>query len=186
MLEHGVEDRIALELAVHDSAGRAVASGKTDALGSLVFRNLTAGSGYTVRTTTARPAQISRHVTVMSVANSLPDRTFYAKQKLKPGFNYITTRDGTTLSAYVTFPADVSQGPFPTVVDYSGYDPSNWNAAMEKSTVWGEEIPIGRFYERTDVPSLEETEPVLDDGPLINRDLRVDPEAAKQFVEELM
>src|SRR5947209_2288824 len=59
-----------LELAVHDSAGRAVASGKTDALGSLVFRNLTAGSGYTVRTTTARPAQISRHVTVMSVANS--------------------------------------------------------------------------------------------------------------------
>ena len=67
-----------------------------------------------------------------------------------------------------------------------GYDPSNWVAAMEKSTVWGEEIPIGRFYERTDVPSLEETEPVLDDGPLINRDLHVDPDVAKSFVEELM
>ena len=57
---------------------------------------------------------------------------------------------------------------------------------MEKATLWGEEIPIGKFYERTDLPTLEETEPVLDAGPLIHRDLHIEPDVAKRFVEELM
>jgi 2-oxoglutarate ferredoxin oxidoreductase subunit beta len=57
---------------------------------------------------------------------------------------------------------------------------------MERATVWGEIIPIGKFYERTDLPSLEETEPVLDLGPLIERDLHIAPDVAKKFVEELM
>ncbi len=70
--------------------------------------------------------------------------------------------------------------------DNAEYDSTNWIAAMEKATVWGDEIPIGKFYERTDLPSLEETEPVLDDGPLVERDIRVPAEAAKRFVEELM
>ena len=33
---------------------------------------------------------------------------------------------------------------------------------------------------------LEETEPVLDDMPLIARDLHIAPDVAKKFVEELM
>ena len=70
--------------------------------------------------------------------------------------------------------------------DNASYDPHNWIAAMEKATVWGEEIPIGKFYETTEVPTLEETEPVLDAGPLIHRDLHIAPEIARQFVEELM
>jgi 2-oxoglutarate ferredoxin oxidoreductase subunit beta len=68
----------------------------------------------------------------------------------------------------------------------ASYDPTNWVGAMEKATLWGEEIPIGKFYETTDVPSLEETEPVLEAGPMIRRDLHISPEIAKQFVEELM
>jgi hypothetical protein len=70
--------------------------------------------------------------------------------------------------------------------DNPSYDPHNWIAAMEKATVWGEEIPIGKFYETDDVPTLEETEPVLEAGPMIRRDLHIAPEIAKQFVEELM
>ena len=70
--------------------------------------------------------------------------------------------------------------------DNPSYDPHNWIAAMEKATVWGEEIPIGKFYETNDVPTLEETEPVLEAGPMIRRDLHIAPEIAKQFVEELM
>jgi 2-oxoglutarate ferredoxin oxidoreductase subunit beta len=70
--------------------------------------------------------------------------------------------------------------------DNPDYDATNWMGAMEKATMWGEEIPIGRFFERTDLPSLEETEPVLDDMPLIARDLHVPADVAKQFVEELM
>jgi 2-oxoglutarate ferredoxin oxidoreductase subunit beta len=70
--------------------------------------------------------------------------------------------------------------------DNADYDVTNWVGAMEKATVWGDEIPIGKFYERTDLPSLEETEPVLDAGPLIGRDLHIPPDVAKKFVEELM
>jgi 2-oxoglutarate ferredoxin oxidoreductase subunit beta len=66
------------------------------------------------------------------------------------------------------------------------YDSTNWIGAMERATVWGEIIPIGKFFERTDLPSLEETEPVLDDMPLVARDLHVPADVAKQFVEELM
>ena len=68
----------------------------------------------------------------------------------------------------------------------TAYDPTNWVGAMERATVWGDIIPIGKFYERTDLPSLEETEPVLDDGPLVGRDPHVPADAAKSFVEELM
>lgn len=68
----------------------------------------------------------------------------------------------------------------------SGHDPSDWTAAMEKSLIWGEEIPIGKFFERTDVPALHEAEPVLNEGPLVHRDPRVPPDVARSFVEELM
>jgi 2-oxoglutarate/2-oxoacid ferredoxin oxidoreductase subunit beta len=70
--------------------------------------------------------------------------------------------------------------------DDSSYDPSDWTAAIEKSLLWGEEIPIGKFFERTDVPPLHEAEPVLNEGPLVNRDLRVPPDVARSFIEEMM
>ena len=66
------------------------------------------------------------------------------------------------------------------------YDPSVWTTAMEKSLLWGEEIPIGRFFERTDVTSLHAAEPVLSEGPLVHRDPRVPPDVARAFIEELM
>ncbi|MFW2383968.1 MAG: CocE/NonD family hydrolase, partial [Acidimicrobiales bacterium] len=58
-----------------------------------------------------------------------PAQRHYDAQLLQPGFNYIETRDGTLLSAFVTMPAgsvdpDVS---FPTLVEYSGYALSNPN-----------------------------------------------------------
>jgi 2-oxoglutarate ferredoxin oxidoreductase subunit beta len=57
---------------------------------------------------------------------------------------------------------------------------------MEKSLTWGDEIPIGRFFERTDLPSLNEADPVLKAGPLVKQDYRLAPELAKAFVDELM
>ena len=45
------------------------------------------------------------------------------------------------------------------------YDPLDWNSAMEKSQVWGEEIPVGVIY-KNDRPSFEENFPVLKNGPL--------------------
>jgi len=70
--------------------------------------------------------------------------------------------------------------------DDSGYDSSDWKAAIEKSLLWGEEIPIGKFFERTDVPTLHGAEPVLNEGPLVYRDPKVPPDIARSFIEELM
>jgi len=70
--------------------------------------------------------------------------------------------------------------------DDATFDSSDWTAAMEKSLIWGEEIPIGKFFERTDLPSLHGAEPVLNEGPLVHRDLRVPPDVARSFIDELM
>jgi 2-oxoglutarate ferredoxin oxidoreductase subunit beta len=70
--------------------------------------------------------------------------------------------------------------------DNPGYDPTDWGAAMEKSLMWGDEIPIGRFFERNDLPSLNEADPVLKFGPLVHQENRLAPELAKAFVDELM
>jgi len=71
--------------------------------------------------------------------------------------------------------------------DDASYDSSNWLMAMERSQIWGEEIPIGKFFQRTDVPSLDQAEPVLDTGgPLAHRELGIPAEIAREFVTELM
>jgi predicted acyl esterase len=46
---------------------------------------------------------------------------------LEDGFQYLEMRDGVTLSAMVRFPdaALYGDGPYPTVIEYSGYGPSN-------------------------------------------------------------
>ncbi len=70
--------------------------------------------------------------------------------------------------------------------DDATYDATDWLAAMGKSLLWGEEIPIGKFYERTDVPTLHASEPVTSEGPLVYRDPRIPPAVAESFIEELV
>ena len=70
--------------------------------------------------------------------------------------------------------------------DDAAYDSTNWLGAVERSTVWGEEIPIGKFFERTDLPTLHEAEVVTQSGPMVGRKEHIDPAVAREFVEELM
>ena len=70
--------------------------------------------------------------------------------------------------------------------DDPSYDPSDWHEAMKRALLWGDEIPIGRFFQRTDLPSLDQSEPVLNDGPLAHQELRIAPKVAGEFVLELM
>jgi uncharacterized protein len=106
--------------------GTEVANGTVDELGSLLFRELEPGDGYTVSSSTA----ISNMVTVADPTEN-PPAGFYSSQAKLPegGFGYITTRDGTTLSANVLLPGPADQGPYPTVVEYSGYQPSDPDSA---------------------------------------------------------
>ena len=109
------------QLELVDGSGSSVASGTVDSAGSLAWRELAPGT-YAVRDA-ADPSIESEPVTVTDFDDPAPAQSFYSGQTLSPGFGYLTTRDGTTLSTNVVLPP--GPGPFPTVVEYSGYDPSN-------------------------------------------------------------
>ena len=104
-----------------------VATGTVDELGSLLLRDLEPGDGYVLRT----DRQASEPFAVADPLDH-PDRTTLADQPFLPagGFGYVVTRDGTTLSANVVLPGPAEDGPYPTVVEYSGYQPSNPDAAQ--------------------------------------------------------
>src|SRR5437667_132912 len=71
--------------------------------------------------------------------------------------------------------------------DDPSYYASDWYAAMGKAQLWDDETTIGKFFQRTDLPSLHGAEPILaDDVPMVKRDLRVPPQIAREFIEELM
>lgn len=111
-------------LVLVDGSGHRVGSGTADAQGSLIIRNLPAGGGYVFEersgaTTTAA----TRPFTVLSPSNT-PANSFYASQHLHAGLNYVTMRDGVKLAVTVRLPPGktLADGPFPTVVEDSGYD----------------------------------------------------------------
>ncbi len=110
--------------------GRVLQTAETDDLGGYLFRNVDAGGGYTVALRTKHHPE-SAPVRVLS-ADEVPPPSLYANQKLPAdnlsptsGYGYLTTRDGTTLSVQVVLPGPADKGPYPTVMEYSGYDPSS-------------------------------------------------------------
>jgi len=59
------------------------------------------------------------------------------------------------------------------------HDPRDWEAAMRLARQWGDRIPVGVLY-RNDRPSFGQRLRVLDDGPLVGREL--DREALAQVM----
>jgi predicted acyl esterase len=110
------------DLELVDPDGEERASGVVDGQGALLFRDVPADDGYTIRSATSRSEPFE-----IDGPDEHPPAEFYRDQPLLPagGFGYITVRDGTTLSANVVLPGPADAGPYPTVVEYSGYDPSN-------------------------------------------------------------
>jgi uncharacterized protein len=100
-----------------------VSRGITDRFGSYIFTEVKPGPGYVVRNLADGSSQ---SVTVLDFKDH-PAQSFYKGQTLKEGYNYIRMRDGTLLAAMVRAPLgrSLSEGPFPTVIEYSGYDPAN-------------------------------------------------------------
>jgi len=72
-------------------------------------------------------------------------------------------------------------------LEETDHDPSGWKAALEEAFKWGEEIPIGLFFENAEKPALHELEPILyEGGPLAFRPLEISPDVGQTLVEELM
>jgi uncharacterized protein len=100
-------------------AGRKVASRRADSLGGVVFRGVKPGHGYRVRSGHARSARF----TVLSTRSAPPSSKLYRQKIPATGYGYLTTRDGTKLAIDVHLPG--GSGPFPTLVEYSGYGYAN-------------------------------------------------------------
>lgn len=103
---------------------------------------LKAGDGYVIRDTSADPVQQSEPFDVLDV-DDVPDPSLFDGQVLagvhtailggyapgedeNDGFQYIEVRDGVKLSVMVRLPDPniYGEGPYPTVVEYSGYSTS--------------------------------------------------------------
>ncbi len=116
----GAKPGAALQLV--NAKGKVVASGKADRLGSKVFIDLKSGAGYTVRGGSSRKAPATARFAVLRPGDN-PPQSFFKNKKLEQGLNYVTVRDGVELAMTVRLPAGktLADGPFPTVVEYSGY-----------------------------------------------------------------
>jgi predicted acyl esterase len=100
--------------------------GVVDELGSVLVRSLDGGRDYRLL---FDDDTVSPPFTTLA-RDDHPDPAFYAEQRLPTDeLGYVETRDGTTLSANVWLPGPPEDGPYPTVVEYSGYTPSDPDSA---------------------------------------------------------
>jgi uncharacterized protein len=118
-----------------DRSGLTIDTKKADRLGGLLFRNVRPGTGYRVRL--AGRGSKSGSLRVLSTRSAPPNKAIYNQQIPSSGYGYLTTRDGTKLAIYVHPAQDVtnatglpvaqapSDGPVPTLIEYSGYGYAN-------------------------------------------------------------
>ena len=99
--------------------GRTVAARRAGPLGGVVFRRVAPGRGYRVRTRGTRSGRLR----VLRDRAAPPSTKGYGQRIPASGYGYLTTRDGTKLAIDVRLPAGA--GPYPTVVEYSGYAYAN-------------------------------------------------------------
>jgi hypothetical protein len=109
--------------------GRVLRTARADRLGSRIFRGLTPRGGYRVRR--AGGAR-SRRFAVLRAGDN-PPAAFYRRKRLRRGLNYVKVRDGIELAMTVRLPPGktMADGPFPTVVEYSGYQIAAPNDLIE-------------------------------------------------------
>ena len=93
------------------------ASQRAGKLGGAVFRNVKPGR-YRVN---------AQRVRVLSDRSAPPSTKRYRQRIPKSGYGYLTTRDGTKLAINVHLPS--GPGPYPTLVEYSGYGYANPDGA---------------------------------------------------------
>lgn len=124
----GAAPGIELQLANADDV--VVETGTTDEAGQLLFRRVEPGDGYYVAAGDGDAVVVSEPTDVGGLDDA-PDPSFYESQTIDVGedgtgaFGYVEARDETLLAVDVTLPGPASEGPYPTVVEYSGYDTAN-------------------------------------------------------------
>jgi uncharacterized protein len=102
-----------------DARGNVVRKGRADRFGSRIFRRVSPRRAYRVVRANGRRTNLFR---VLRRGEN-PPSSFFARKRLRQGLNYVTVRDGVELAMTVRLPPGrtLADGPFPTVVEHSGY-----------------------------------------------------------------
>ena len=66
------------------------------------------------------------------------------------------------------------------------HDVSDKTAALEQAVKTGHDTQLGLFYHDTSRPSLDQSEPVLENGPMAHQTPGVTPEQASSIIERMM
>lgn len=123
-----------VELTVVDADDAVLAKATTDDAGSALIRDLAPGGEYRVLADDGGDEVASAPTEVWGV-DDVPDQSHYDDQELVEGFQYLEARDGTLLAVNVTLPGPIEDGPYPTVLEYSGYDPANPDSLQPLQTL---------------------------------------------------
>ncbi len=105
-------------------SGKLVDTRKAGSLGGIVFRKVKPGSGYRVK---GPGGEKSGKLTVLTTRSAPPSNKIYHQTLPDGGYGYLKTRDGTKLAIDVYLPGPAADGPYPTLVEYSGYGYANPN-----------------------------------------------------------
>ncbi len=65
------------------------------------------------------------------------------------------------------------------------HDTRNWQAACEKALAFGDTIYTGLFFQK-EAPTLDGSEPVLDEQPLAHKPLGLSEEQSKRIIDRMM
>jgi uncharacterized protein len=102
-----------------DAHGHLRARRRADAQGGVLLRRVAPGRGYRLRSGHDR----SGPLTVVGGGAAPRSTKSYGQPLPAGGYGYLKTRDGTELAIDVRLPA--GSGPYPTLVEYSGYGYAN-------------------------------------------------------------
>jgi predicted acyl esterase len=114
-----------------DRGGDVVQSKQAGSLGGIVYRRVDPGGGYRVRQSGGGQSSPFR---VMTSQSAPPNTKIYNQNLPAGGYGYLTTRDGTKLAIDVHLPGPADAGPYPTLVEYSGYgyaDPNGPQSSIQ-------------------------------------------------------
>ncbi len=101
--------------------GEEVDTDRAGSLGGALFRQVEPRKGYSVE----QGAEQAGPVRVLSQRSAPPSTALYDQHLPAGGYGYMATRDGTKLALTVHLPGPAADGPYPTLVEYSGYGTAN-------------------------------------------------------------
>jgi 2-oxoglutarate ferredoxin oxidoreductase subunit beta len=129
---------------------------------------ITAGATYVARGFTGEPKHL-----VDLIAGGIAHKGFSLIDVYSPCVTY------NKVNTYPWFKERVYK------LEDNSWDPSDFAKSLEKSFEWGEKIPLGVLY-KVDQTTYEDTEPVLQKGPLVKQALGLSKETMDKFIDEMI